>query len=173
MRKLFAVLAFALSFAAQAQPLNISFNNSLPVSVSSTFPGCETKAYGYTFDVTMMGYNLPTTSCTATNLFQVANYITAGKAGAGTNVGSTFEMTAPQGVTFDLINFTVNDYGLKNTLRLDTVDSFGNFTTQLLPTYKGLHLYQIPNATGLVSATIHGTNNRIDITAIQIVDSAP
>lgn len=172
MKKLPVSLVLSLAaFSASAQPLNISFNNSLPVSRTSQFPGCETSAYGYVFDVTMMGYNLVNSTCTAANLFPVSGYLTAGK--YGRSVGATLLMTAPAGVTFELVNFTVNDYGLNNTLYLDTTDSFGNTSTQTLTTFSGLHLYQFTGLTDLTSAQIRSANNRIDVTAIQIVDSNP
>ena len=174
MKKLPAALVLSLAaFGASAQPLNISFSNNLPVSRASQFPGCETSAHSYVFDVTMLGYNLSKSTCTAANLFPVAGYLTAGKAGTSRAVGATILMTAPAGVTFELVNFTVNDYGLNNTLYLDTTDSLGHTSTQTLNTVAGVHLYQFTGLTDLVSAQLRSANNRIDITAIQVVDSTP
>lgn len=154
-----------------ANPVNIKFSNSLPVTKSSFIPGCETSAYGYVFDVTMVGYKLPKTTCTATNLFSVPDYLTVGKAGTATTVGATLVMTAPAGTTFELIYFTINDYGLKNNLFVDVTDSLGRTTTQAIKTYAGNHLYQFSGLTDLVSVQVRSANNRFDITAIQIVEN--
>ena len=173
MKKLTSSLCLSLAaFAASAQPLNISFNNSLPVGRSAAYPGCETSAYGYTFDVTMLGYNLSKSTCTAANLFPITGYLTTGQM-APRGRGQLW-MTAPAGTTFELVNFTIKNYSATNALYLDTTDAFGaTNTTVLSPIGVGSKLYQFSGLTNLASMSIRSTNNRFDITAIQIVDSNP
>ena len=53
---LFALLL--LPVMATASPLTITFNKLLLVTRNSPYGGCETSTQGYTFDVTMLGWNL-------------------------------------------------------------------------------------------------------------------
>lgn len=172
LKKLILTACLSLaSISAFAQPINISFNNSLPVSRSASYPGCATSAYGYAFDVTMLGYNLSNSSCTAANLFPLSGYLTTGQM-APRGRGQLW-MAAPTGTKFDLVNFTIKNYSTTNTLYLDTTDEFGiTSTTTLSPTAVGAKLYQFTGLANLTALSIRSTNNRFDITAIQIVDSS-
>jgi hypothetical protein len=154
-----------------AEPINITFNNSLPVTVSdpANFFGCHTSSYNYAFDVTMMGYNYNPSTCTQTNLFPNAGYLTAGQ--WGPRGPARMNMNAPAGVTFELVNFIVKNYGNVNTLYLDTTDSFGNVSTRVLKASIGAKLYSFSGLTDLVGYTLRSTNARFDITAITLVDS--
>jgi len=101
---LFALLFFPIP--AFADPLTITFNNSLPVSKSSDSynkPGCETSTQGYIFDVTMLGWNLSTSTCTATNLFSNPGYLTTGQYAPRSR--GQFWMAHSAGATFALLGF--------------------------------------------------------------------
>lgn len=154
-----------------AEPVNITFNNSLPVTVSdpADFFGCHTSSYNYAFDVTMMGYNYNPSTCNQTNLFPTAGYLTAGQ--RGPRGAALMNMEAPAGVTFELVSFIVKNYGNVNTLYLDTTDSFGNVSTRYLKASIGAKLYTFTDLTDLVSYRLRSTNARFDITAINIIDS--
>jgi len=162
---LFALLFFPI--LAFADPLTITFNNSLPVSKSSDSynkPGCETSTQGYIFDVTMLGWNLSTSTCTATNLFSNPGYLTTGQYAPRSR--GQFWMAHSAGATFALLGFKIKNYGTTNTLYLDTTDSAGITTTTVLPpsvTVVGFDPVTFP---ALTAVSIRSTNNRFDITNI-------
>lgn len=160
----------------QAQPLNFTFNNSMPVSVAprAEFAGCRVMVSDYTFDVTMLGYNLANTSCTQTNLLSDPGYLTIGQYGGG--VGGLGEMVAPQGVTFTLESIMIKGTGLRNNITFSTVDDQGNYSQVFIKGYVGVKLFKSTNLPGvtmnnLVSLSIKTTNNRAAFTAVQITDS--
>lgn len=151
---------------AVATPLTITFNSSLPISKSTdlTKPGCETSTQGYTFDATMLGWNLGKSTCTATNLFSNPGYLTTGQ--YAPRAAGQFWMTPPVGTTFALLGFKIKNYGTTNTLHLDTTDATGVVTTTVIAgsvssiTFTGL--------SNLTAVSIRSTNNRFDITNISV-----
>lgn len=170
------IVLLGMSFSVQAQPLNFTFNNAMPVSVapSNEFPGCRVIVTDYTFDVTMLGYNLPTTSCTQTNLLSDPGYLTIGQYGGG--VGGTGEMVAPVGVTFTLNSIMIKGTGIRNNITFSTIDDQGNYSQILIKGYVGVKLFTSANLPGitvnnLVSFAVKTANNKAGFTAIQITDN--
>jgi hypothetical protein len=163
MRKLLFALLY-LPILAVANPLTITFNSSLPVSKSTdmTKPGCETYTQGYTFDVTMLGWNLSSSSCKVTNLFSNPSYLTTGQ--MAPRASGRFWMAPPVNTTFQLLGFKIKNYGTTNILYLDTTDSTGVITTTVLPA--SVTVVGFSGLSNLTAASIRSTNNRFDITNI-------
>ncbi len=164
---LFALLL--LPVITVAAPLTITFNKSLPVSRSTdqSKPGCETSTQGYIFDVTMAGWNLSTSTCTAANLFPNQGYLTAGQRAPRGNA-QTWMSPVMNGSTFSLAGLKIKNYGATNTLYLDTVTAEGTITTTVIAPSMTTITFDpatigFSNITGL---SIHSTNNRFDITNI-------
>ncbi len=161
-----------LSFIANAEPVNITFNNSLPVGISDPAVnyGCHTSSYNYGFDVTMFGYNSLTSSCTSANLFPIAGYLTAGQYGPGG--AAVMTMSSPAGVTFDLKSFILQNYSATSYLMVTGFDDLGNAVmTITLKGYAGSHLYSLTGFTGLSSISVRNQKARFNITAINLVDT--
>ena len=171
-RMLLAMSMTALSLIANAEPVNITFNNSLPVSISdpSVNFGCHTSSFSYNFDVTMFGYNNSISTCTSANLFPIAGYLTAGQYGPGG--ASMMIMSAPVGVTFDMKSFILQNYSSTSYLMITGFDDVGNaVNTITLKGFAGSHLYPLSGFTGLTSISIRNQKARFNITAINLVDT--
>jgi hypothetical protein len=171
---LFALLL--LPVMATASPLTITFNKLLLVTRNSPYGGCETSTQGYTFDVTMLGWNLSPSSCTATNLFptKIINtdnyYLTTGQR-APRGAGQMWMTPTISGTTFSLLGFTIKNYGLStNTLYLDTTTTEGAvITTVIAPSTTSVTFDPAaPGFSGVTKLSIRSTNNRFDITNINI-----
>ena len=166
MRKLLFLLLFLSISAAFASTTTITFNSSLPITKSAdiTKPGCETYVDGFTFDVTMLGWNLSSSTCTATNLFSNPTYLTTGQ--MAPRARGQFWMTPPVGTTFQLLGFKIKNYGTTNSLYLDTTDSAGIVTTTVLP--PSMTVVGFSGLIDLTAVSIRSTNNRFDITNIVV-----
>jgi hypothetical protein len=171
-RVLFFANLMLLTSIVNAEPVNITFNNSLPVSVSDPAVnyGCHTSSFSYNFDVTMFGYNNPISSCTSANLFPISGFLTTGQYGPGG--ASSMIMTAPVGVTFDMKSFILQNYSSTSYLMVTGFDDLGNAVmTMTLKGFAGSHLYSLPGFIGLSSISIRNQKARFNITAINLVDT--
>ena len=85
-------------------------NSKSPRKYSDSYnkPGCETSTQGYIFDVTMLGWNLSTSTCTATNLFSNPGYLTTGQYAPRSR--GQFWMAHSAGATFALLGFKIKNY---------------------------------------------------------------
>lgn len=168
MKKLLFTLLL-LPVLSVAAPLTIKFNNSLPVSRSTdqAKPGCVTSTPGYIFNVTMSGWNLSKSTCTAANLFPNAGYLTAGQRAPKGNA-QTWMTPVINGSTFSLSGLKIKNYGLNNTLYLDTITAEGTvYTTVIAASMTSISVD--PSAvefSKLTGISIRSTNNRFDITNI-------
>jgi hypothetical protein len=168
---LFALLLSSLPVITIAAPLTITFSKSLPVSKTTdqTKPGCETSTQGYIFDVTMTGWNLPTSTCTATNLFSNPGYLTAGQRAPRASA-QTWMSPVIIGSKFSLVSLKIKNYSSTNTLYLDTITAEGTiYTTVIAPSITSIGFD--PTATefsNLTGISLRSTNNRFDITNIVV-----
>jgi hypothetical protein len=166
---LFALLL--LPVIAVASPLDITFNKSLLVSRSTdqSKPGCEISTQGYLFDVTMLGWNLATSTCTANNLFSTLGYLTTGQR-APKGTGQLWMTPVIAGTTFSLAGITIKNYGSTNTLYLETITAEGTTTiTVIAPSMKTVSFDPTaPGFSNLTEISIRSTNNRFDITNINV-----
>jgi hypothetical protein len=166
---LFALLL--LPVIAVASPLTITFNKSLSVSKSTnqSKSGCEISTQGYLFDVTMLGWNLASSTCTANNLFPTSGYLTTGQR---TPKGSGQLWITPvlNGTKFSLASITIKNYGSTNTLYLETTTAEGTVTTTVIaPSMTTISFDPTaPGFSNLSEISIRSTNNRFDITKIDV-----
>jgi hypothetical protein len=169
------ILPLLMAGVANAQPVNITFPATTPVSKTATLPAlCKVTVAGYEFDSTLLGVNLSPTTCTAANLFPATEpgYLAVGVLRTGT--AGYVDIIPPSGVTFTINSVTAYDYGIGNNLTIYATDNHGTAITYPLNTVAGVSLYAIPPVAGLanlVNATIQSTNNRFDITSLQLTDS--
>lgn len=175
----FALAALTASPFASAADLLINFPASTPISKVSTSRGvlCKSAVSGYEFDSTMLGAGNVNSTCTAANMFpsSAPGYLAAGKSGTSLAAGAWVDIVPPVGVSFDLQSVRINTYGKTNALTLYGTSSTGASVTYALNTIPGVADYTIPSSAGLVNlsaATIQGSNDRIDITHVQIHDSS-
>jgi hypothetical protein len=162
---LFALLLLPV-MATASEP--ISFNKLLTVTRNSPYGGCETSTQGYIFDVTMAGWNLSSSTCTATNLFSNTGYLTTGQR-APRGAGQMWMTPIINGTTFSLLGFTIKNYGLTNTLYLDTTTAEGSVITTVIAPSMTIIEFD-PTASGFSNITglsIRSTNNRFDIKNIR------
>jgi hypothetical protein len=168
---LFALLL--LPVMAIASPLPITFDPSLFVTKNSLYRGCEISTQGYTFDVTMLGWNLYSSTCTTTNLFPKINgtvYLRTGQIGTQKSAGQMWMTPTIQGSTFSLVGFTIQNYGSTNTLYLDTTTTEGHVITTVLPASTNSITFNpiAPGISGITGLSIRSTNNKFDITNISV-----
>lgn len=169
MKKLLFTLLLLPSMVFAA-PVTINFSKSLQVSRSQVNPGCRISTAGYDFDVTMSGYNLIKSTCTATNLFPVSGYLTTGQR-APNGSGQLWLSPAIANTTFSLLGFTIKNYGVLkgNTLYLDTtttIDGAEVTTTVAIPDSTASISFEPTAHANLTKVSIRSTNNRFDITNI-------
>jgi hypothetical protein len=169
MKKLLVALLLSPVIAV-ADPVTITFNNKLPITKSSdlTKPGCQTSTQGYFFNVTMAGWNSPSSTCTATNLFSNPGYVTAGQRAPR---GSAQTWISPiNGSTFSFAGFKIKNYSSTNTLYVDTFSADGSVYTTVIPATMTSVTFE-PTAvefSNLTSVSIHSTNNRFDVTNVMV-----
>ena len=169
MKKLLFTLMLLPIISVAAPTTTITFSNLLPVSrsIDQAKPGCVTSTPGYIFNVTMSGWNLSNSTCTATNLFSNAGSLTAGQRAPRGNA-QTWMSPVVSGSTFSLSGLKIKNYGLNNTLYLDTITPEGTiYTTVIAPSMTSITVdptaIEFSNLTGI---SIRSTNNRFDITNI-------
>lgn len=145
----------------------ITFSNTLPVSKSNdiTKPGCQTSTSDYIFNVTMLGWNSPTSTCTSANVFPVQGYLTSGQRASRSFAQAWFQLTTV-GKLFSLSGITFKNYGSGNILYVDTTKSDGTtYTTTIPASTVGITFNTtLPEFSSLASVSIRSTNNRFDIT---------
>jgi hypothetical protein len=163
---LFALLLLPV-MATAAEP--ITFNRLLTVTRNSPYGGCETSTQGFIFDVTMAGWNLSSSTCTATNLFSNTGYLTTGQR-APRGAGQMWMTPIINGTPFTLVGFTIKNYGLSNALYLDTTTADGTvITTVIAPSTTSITFDPTaPGFSGILGLSIRSTNNRFDIKNISV-----
>lgn len=171
MKKLILALFLSVSTMASvmASASTITFSNTLPItkSTDAAKPGCQVSTQNYIFDVTMLGWNLSTSTCTKTNLFSNPGYITAGQRAARSY--AQFWMTPVViGNTFSLSGFTIKNYSSSNILYLDSYAADGTVYTTVIPASATSVTFNntSPEFKTLTSFSIRSTNNRFDVTNI-------
>lgn len=172
-----ALLTATVVTPVVASDLLIPFPAGTVVSRTAGPPAlCRVVVQGYTFDSTLLGAGNAASTCTASNVLSPnpPGSLIVGKYGTSPAVGGYVNLSPPSGLRFALTGLRVSVYGPTNTLTLSGTDSLGIVHTQALATAAGTTDVVIPASAGmndLIGARIESSNERFEITNVQISDT--